>query len=114
VEKSRAQVVQRLQDQINEANLGMNFLAQLKQSPLLVKILAEATRVLPDNTWLVEFELQGHELRLHGYSGSASSLIAVFDNSQFFTNAQFRSPLIQGERGLERFDLSFDVRGGAG
>ncbi len=111
--RSRAMVVQRLQDEINKANLGIAFLARQKQSPLLVKILAEVTRILPDNTWLVEFELNGKEIRLHGYSPAASSLIALFDNSQLFTNAQFRSPLMQGQNGLDRFDLSFDVKGGA-
>ena len=111
--KSRALVVEHLQDEINKSNLGMAFLAQQKQSPLLVKILAEVTRALPDNTWLVEFELHGREVRIHGYSPAASSLIALFDNSQFFTNAQFRAPLMQGQNGLERFDLSFDVKGGA-
>jgi general secretion pathway protein L len=106
-------VVESLQDEINKANLGMAFLAQQKQSPLLVKILAEVTKILPDNTWLVEFELHGREVRIRGYSAAASSLIALFDNSRLFTNAQFRAPSMQGQNGAERFDLSFEVKGGA-
>ncbi len=111
--KSRAQVVESLEDEINKANLGMAFLARQKQSPLMIKVLAEVTRILPDNTWIVEFELHGREIRIHGYSAAASSLIALFDNSQLFTNAQFSAPLMQGQNGLERFDLSFEIKGGA-
>lgn len=111
----RAHGVEVLQDQIDKAKLGMAFLGKQKQSPLLVEVLAEVTRILPDRTWLVQFELHGKEVRVEGYSNAASSLIARIDNSRLFSNAQFRSSLTRGPAAdLERFDLSFEIKDRAG
>ncbi len=112
--KVKAHSVAVLQEQIDKAKLGTAFLGKQKQSPLLIKVLAEVTRILPDRTWLVVFELNGHEVRIRGFSNEASSLIARFDNSPLFVNAQFRSTLTKGPTNdLERFDLSFEVKDGA-
>jgi hypothetical protein len=51
-------------------------------------------------------------VRIRGLSNSAAALIALFDTSPMFADAQFRAPLMQGPRaGLERFDMSFQLRG---
>lgn len=113
--KVKAHSVEILQNDIDKAKLGMAFLGRQKQSPLVVEVLAEVTRVLPDRTWLVQFELRGKEVRIEGYSNAASALIARFDNSRLFTNAQFRSSLTKGPAGdLERFDLSAEIKDRAG
>jgi len=111
----KAHDVEVLQSQIDKAKLGMAFLGKQKQSPLLVEVLAEVTRILPERTWLVQFELRGKEVRVEGYSNAASSLIARVDNSRLFTNAQFRSSLTRGPAtDLERFNLSFEIRNRTG
>ncbi len=89
------------------------FLAQQKQDPATVAVLATVTRLLPDDAWLYEFELDDHEVRMHGYSAHAASLIALFDSSPYFRDATLRAPLVQGPKpGLQRFDISFDLRAG--
>lgn len=109
--KGSVQAVAQLRKDIDQATKQAGFLAQQKQQPLLVKILDETTQLLPDGSWLFGFEVNGSEVRLHGYSPMASKLIAAFDGSPLFTNARFRAPLTQGPgSGLERFDLSFDLR----
>lgn len=111
--KVKAHSVEVLQEQIDKAKLGMAFLGKQKQSPLLIKVLAEVTHILPDRTWLVMFELNGREVRIRGFSNDASSLIARFDNSPLFANSQFRSTLTKGPASdLERFDLSFEIKDG--
>ncbi|HUD52832.1 PilN domain-containing protein, partial [Parvibaculum sp.] len=100
-----------LKRDVSDARARMAFLGEAKKSPLLVGILAEVTNILLDGTWLFEFQLNGKEVRIRGYSPEASKLIALFDAAPQFTNAQFRSPLVQGQsKELERFDLSFDIR----
>ncbi len=89
-------------------------LARQKQNPATVAVLAAVARLLPDDAWLVEFERNDHEVRLHGYSAHAASLIALFDSSPYFRDAKLRAPLVQGPRpGLQRFDISFDLRADA-
>jgi general secretion pathway protein L len=112
--KVKAHSVEVLQEEIDKAKLGMAFLGKQKQSPLVIKVLAEVTHILPDRTWLVTFELNGREVRIRGFSNAASSLIARFDNSPLFANSQFRSTLTKGPASdLERFDLSFEIKDGA-
>jgi general secretion pathway protein L len=110
----KAQDVERLQRQIAASEKGAALLARQKRSPATVQVLAEVTRVLPDGAWIYEFEMSGGEVRIHGFAHAAESLIAQFDASPLFGDAQFRSPLMQGPNvGLERFDLSFKIKAAA-
>jgi len=111
--QSDLQAVRLLHRQIDDARKRSAFLAHQKQSPLTVQILREVTRVLPEDSWLFEIELHGNEVRIRGLSRSAASLIALFDASPMFVDAQFRAPLMQGaDAGFERFDMSFRLRDG--
>lgn len=112
--KAQAQVVEGLRREIAKTRDRIEFLPRQKQVPSAAAVLAEVTRLLPDGTWLFEFELNGRELRIRGYSPAASSLVGIFDSASLFANARFRSSLTAGPRSdLERFDLSCDLRGGA-
>lgn len=109
--RARAGVVERLQRQLDAANRQAAFLAQQKANPLAVAILAKVTRLLPDDAWLYQFEINQDEVRLHGFSSSAASLIALFDASPDFHDAEMRSPLMQGPNNTtQRFDIAFKVR----
>jgi general secretion pathway protein L len=113
VEEARAMsaVVQRLRAEISATEKRAAFLAGEKRNPMAVRILSELTRAIPDGTWITSFQLTGREVRIGGFSSSASSLIAALDQSGFFANAQFRAPLTQGpQNGGERFDLSAEVK----
>jgi hypothetical protein len=112
--RSRAVQVERLQARLDAANRQSAFLARQKQNPAAVAVLATVARLLPDDTWLYEFELDGSEVRLHGFSAEAASLIGLFDSSPYFADAQFRAPLMQGpSAALQRFDVSFKLKKGA-
>ncbi|MEJ1968870.1 MAG: PilN domain-containing protein [Rhizomicrobium sp.] len=109
--RTRAMVVERLQGQFDAANRQAAFLARQKRNPASVAVLATVARLLPDDAWLYEFEFSGDEVRLHGFSASAASLIAKFDSSAYFRDAEMRSPLMQGPtNGTQRFDISFKLR----
>jgi general secretion pathway protein L len=109
--RTEATAVEKLRSDIRDAEVRTEFLSGLKTSPLFVKTLSDVTHILPDGSWLFGLELNGNEIRIRGYSPAASDLIGLFDSSPSFTNAQFRSPLMQAPaKKLERFDLSFDVR----
>jgi hypothetical protein len=106
-----AMAVAALQQKINIASKQAAFLAQQKRNPPTAAVLAGVARLLPDGSWLYEIEMNGSEVRLHGFSNQAASLIALFDASSAFADAQFRSPLMQGPSpNLQRFDLSMRLR----
>ncbi len=109
--RSAAQITLHLQRAIAGAGRRAEFLVRRKQGPMVAGVLAETTRVLPQGSWLTELECRDGEVRIKGLSGSAASLIALFDASPLFGDAQFRAPLMQAQGGLDQFDLSFRLRG---
>lgn len=62
------------------------------QTPI-IELLKELTHILPDNTWLNRLIVRKDEIQLHGESDIATSIIQTIENSTFFENAQFRSPV---------------------
>lgn len=110
-ERNRAAVVERLERKTRIANSVANFVTRAKQQPMFVGLIADISKILPDDTWITELTLSGNRAKLEGYSHSASDLIAVFDRSPRFANAEFTAPLTKDEQTkVERFDLSFDVK----
>jgi len=88
------------------------FLLRKKQSGVLVlQVLDEVTRVVPDNTWLTRVDVNGAEVQLQGQSSAAAALIELLEESPLFQNARFRSPVVQVPRtDLERFHLSIELQ----
>ncbi|HEX3666359.1 MAG TPA: PilN domain-containing protein [Rhizomicrobium sp.] len=107
---TRAAVVHRLSHDIADVQAQIEFPLQQKRAPFLLALLKEVTRLLPDGTWLTEFELDGGKVHIQGYAKSASDVVGEIDRSPLFANAQFMAPLQSAQNGNERFDLSFDVK----
>jgi general secretion pathway protein L len=84
-----------------------------KQSgPMLMSVLEELARVLPNKTWIAELRLEGGKLSLVGYSASASSLIAIIEQSDLFSGTDFGSPVMPDPAlHAERFHLITTVGG---
>ncbi len=110
-----------------------NFLpAKRHTSPFAVQVLDEVTKLLPDDTWVQNFELKtvrstnasaaggttniaNRELQLQGESESSSKLIPTFEASPLFGTPQFKSPLTklnypgQNVNG-DRFHVAMEIK----
>jgi general secretion pathway protein L len=76
-------------------------------------VLAELTRLVPDQAYLAQLLLQDGEVQLHGSAATASDLIGLLDHSALFRAPQFRSPVTRdGRDGAERFHLSVELAQG--
>lgn len=85
-------------------------LARKQKSYAAVDVLNELTRLLPDDTHLSQWSLNGNQLQIGGLASSASNVIALLEQSPLFEKAQFRSPVTQDPRlGRERFQVSGEV-----
>ncbi len=106
--KAEAELAARLRDEINETIKAGGFLVDKKrQAPAVIELLAELTRLFPDDTWLLQFQLRGPNIIVAGYSARASDLVGVIEQSPYFQDAKFRSIVAQDVNvGLERFQLS--------
>jgi general secretion pathway protein L len=106
-----ADVVEHLQNRARLALAESQSLSRLRAAPLRVAVLSDLARILPDGTWVTELTIEGNKIRLEGFSRSASDLIALFDRSNRFADAQFTAPLTrESQANVERFDLALDIK----
>ena len=72
------------------------FLVEKKASDvMIVELVDEVSRILPDHTWIARLDLSGDELQIQGQSSASASLIGVVESSPWFENARFSSPVVQ-------------------
>jgi general secretion pathway protein L len=109
--QANADMVERLQSRARLALAESQALNRLRAAPLRVAVLSDVARILPDGTWVTELTIEGNKLRFEGFSRSASDLIALFDRSNRFANAQFTAPLTrEAQANVERFNLALDIK----
>ncbi|MDH3904727.1 MAG: PilN domain-containing protein [Gammaproteobacteria bacterium] len=87
------------------------FLVEKKATAVMaVELIDEASRILPDHTWVSRLDLTNGELQIQGQSSGSASLIAIIESSPRFENARFRSPVVQiSGTDKDRFHISADV-----
>ena len=111
----QAHLADGVRQQLDSTQNDYNYILAKKYAyPSIVHVLDEVTRVLPDDTWLTQFELKttGHgkenqrDVYLRGEAENAGKLIALLEDSKLVDQAAPRSPTtkIQGMNG-EVFDL---------
>jgi general secretion pathway protein L len=100
-----------LRREIDRLRNESEFLAtKKKQVPSALAVLAQLTKIVPDDAWLSEFHLAENEVRISGTAASASGLITAIEQSGVFRKAAFRSPVTKAATGdTERFNLSFEI-----
>ncbi|GGC02084.1 hypothetical protein GCM10011352_30350 [Marinobacterium zhoushanense] len=108
-----AEQAQTVREAIEALESGGRYLYERKTArPATLILLDELTTLLPDDTWLSRFELEGDELRVQGESTSASGLIGLLEQSPLFEQVSFTSPVTINPRSQkERFSLMAKVVG---
>jgi general secretion pathway protein L len=72
------------------------FLVEKKASDvMIVELIDEVSRILPDHTWITRLDFSETELQMQGQSSASSSLIRIVESSPYFENARFGSPVVQ-------------------
>lgn len=109
-----AKEVEALRQQADNLQHQARFLQEKKLTePVLVDMLEELSRLIPDNTWLNGLQYKDRRVVMQGQSPSASKLIELLETSSYFKNTSFVSPVTKDTgSGLERFQLASDVING--
>lgn len=109
-----AKEVETLRQDAEKLSREASFLTKRKRTePALVDVLNELSRVIPNNTWLYGMQYKDRRLVIQGQSPSASSLIAVVEDSPYFYNTSFVSPVTKDvSSGFERFQIASQVLNG--
>ncbi len=109
-----ARKVQDLKEVAENSLRETRFLLEKKrQQPVLVHVLNELSGRIPSDTWLTDLKYKDRRLQIQGQSPAASALIEIIEESAFFKNTSFVSPVTQDRKtNLERFQISTDVLNG--
>jgi general secretion pathway protein L len=117
--REQAAVSETLRAELDRRVGDYNFALERKFAfPPTVQTLDEVTRILPDDTWLTQFELRTsrgkdvtRELGLRGESANAGRLVGMLEESKLFTQAAPRSPTTKIQPGPgEIFDVGAQLK----
>ena len=108
-----ASVVQRqLEKQISEYNLP---LARKHSGPLVVQLLDDLSKRLPDDTWAQSIEirsiptLKGKEVVLQGETGSGGKILQIVQESPLIKDPVFKSTMTRVAPNAERFHIAGEI-----
>lgn len=109
--QGEARKVTNIRKQIEDAGEAAGFLATRRAaSPLAIELLADVTRLLPDDTYLDRLVIGPPNVQMQGKSRNAQQLIERVNSSQLLGEAAFRgSTRLDARTGLEIFELNATV-----
>ena len=89
---------------------GLEFmLRQYEQRGHPSAILAELTRLIPDNVYLTSMTLEQNRIQLSGQGTAVVELIDILNESELFEQARFSSAITRGRDGLDVFAISMQM-----
>jgi general secretion pathway protein L len=109
--QGEARKVMSIRKQIEDTGEAAGFLATRRAaSPLAIELLADVTRLLPDDTYLDRLVIAPDGVQMQGKSQNAQQLIERVNTSQLLGEAAFRgSTRLDARTGLEIFELNATV-----
>ena len=75
-----------------------------------LRILQELTHLLPDGTWVQELQVSNNAVELYGYSNHAADLVRPLENSPYFTQVEFTSPITRDSQNKEVFRMRMRLK----
>lgn len=106
--QGEAREVAQIRKQIEDASAAAGFLASRRsESPLAIELLADVTRLLPDDTYLDRLVIGSTNVQMQGKSQNAQQLIEKVNESEMLDAAAFRgSTRLDARSGLEIFEVN--------
>ena len=104
--RMEAEQVIELQNQLEDALAAANFLAERRRrQPVIIQVLDEISRILPQDMWLNQMQVRGDELQIMGLADGSARLIEIINESPLLDDAEFRGSInVDPNTGQERFN----------
>ena len=111
--QDEARLVQRIKEQIRDTSEAAGFLTVRRDaSPLAIELLADVTRLLPEDTYLDRLVINQASVQMQGKSQNAQRLIELVNQSELLDDAAFRgSTRLDARTGLEIFEINAKISG---
>ncbi|MCK5540119.1 MAG: PilN domain-containing protein, partial [Deltaproteobacteria bacterium] len=81
----------------NQATIShLETLSELvREQTVTINLLKELTEVIPQDTWLRSLAVRGRKIHLQGTSASATAVVKALEDSPFFEEVHFDSPVVK-------------------
>lgn len=113
--KAAAQETDALRDRLGKLVQEHNFLHDRKwDTHSTLQVLEEMSKLLPDDTFVMQFDFDGKTVQIQGETASSTSLIGILEASPLFKDVSFKSQLtkLQGTPN-DRFHISATLEAAA-
>lgn len=113
--RAAAQDVLRLREEVAALSDTRDYvIARRRERPVASVLLRELTQLLPDDVWLHRLAISRTEISIAGFAPASATLVQDIEAHARFEQVAFRSPTMrQPDSGLDEFNLSFRISGGA-
>ena len=113
--KQEAEATDALARTLERQVADYNFVQGKRHGPAALAYLEDVSRLLPDNTWVQQFDLRtagkSREVQITGETTSSSKLIEILEQSTLLQNAAPRGTVTRGAQpGTERFMIAAETR----
>ena len=113
--KQEAEATDALARTLERQVADYNFVQGKRHGAPALAYLEDVSRLLPDNTWVQQFELRvagkSREVQITGETTSSSKLIEILEQSTLLQNAAPRGTVTRGAQpGTERFMIAAEAR----
>jgi general secretion pathway protein L len=106
-----ARRAEELKRRLDTAKKEAGFLAAKRSTPRPVELLAELSRVLPEQAWLYDVTFSDRTLRIAGYTSSVPEILDQVAKASLFGDPKLASPVIHGGNDdKDRFEVTLTVR----
>lgn len=77
--------------------------------PSLIEIHKEITNILPPDSWLKQFSVKADAVEIQGLSASSTGILPLLENSPYFKEVKFLSPITKDKDGNDLFRIGLKI-----
>jgi Tfp pilus assembly protein PilN len=75
-----------------------------------LRLLDQLTKLLPNDTWLQQLQISQDTVEIYGSSNRAADLVPPLENSSYFTQVEFTSPITRDNKNKEIFQIRMRLK----
>jgi len=128
IKHKKSETINILNAQLQELQPGVNRVSKIREeaekilekskkineittiSSRRIDLLAELTRVLPDDAWIKEVSMKDDYFQIEGSGLSGTTVLTVLESSPLFSQVKFTSPVTKGRDGKEQFNIKVNIK----
>ncbi len=109
--QTKVEQVSVLREQVRQVSDSVNQVLNLKREAVYsIEVLRKLTDLLPDHTWVEQWNVDKYKISFRGESKQATGLIEILSSVPELRNVSFMSPVVGIKNtDKERFHIAFEV-----